>query len=129
MQIHTCMIVLVYVHMLCSCVQLHVYKLCSNVCHPPPHPSPPLFMCLCYNGIVYSSTSLILSAPMQHLLRTGWVRKGVKEPEDVAGHMYRMALMAFLFTPSCRTSGQPSVDRERCEWVCVGDTHTHTLLT
>lgn len=31
-----------------------------------------------------------------HLRRTGWVRSGVHDPERVAGHMYRMAVMALL---------------------------------
>ncbi len=31
------------------------------------------------------------------LKRTGWVRSGVRDPENVAGHMYRMAVMAMLF--------------------------------
>ena len=31
------------------------------------------------------------------LKRTGWVRAGVRDPERVAGHMYRMASMALLF--------------------------------
>ena len=33
----------------------------------------------------------------QHLKRTGWVDNSVTDPETVAGHMYRMAMMAFLF--------------------------------
>ena len=28
--------------------------------------------------------------------RTGWVDNNVKEPESVADHMYRMAIMTFL---------------------------------
>ena len=63
---------------------------------------------------------------MQHLPRTGWVRNGVTHPEDVAGHMHRMALMALLFTPSFHSHEQQSVDRERCVCVCVR-THTHTV--
>ena len=33
----------------------------------------------------------------KHLKRTGWVDNSVTDPETVAGHMYRMAMMAFLF--------------------------------
>ena len=33
---------------------------------------------------------------LQRLRRTGWVRCGVREPETVAGHMFRMAFMGFL---------------------------------
>jgi putative hydrolase of HD superfamily len=32
----------------------------------------------------------------QHLKRQGWVIKDVKEPETVAGHMYRMAVMSMV---------------------------------
>jgi len=33
---------------------------------------------------------------LQKLRRTGWLRSGVREPETVAGHMYRMAVMGAL---------------------------------
>ena len=33
---------------------------------------------------------------LQRLRRTGWVRCGVREPETVAGHMYRMGMMGYL---------------------------------
>ncbi|PRD29567.1 UNVERIFIED_CONTAM: hddc2 [Trichonephila clavipes] len=46
----------------------------------------------------------------KHLKRTGWVLRDVAECEDVAGHMYRMSIMAFLLDDgmSCQ------VNRERC---------------
>lgn len=28
--------------------------------------------------------------------RTGWVLKNVSDPETIAGHMYRMAMLSFL---------------------------------
>uniref|UniRef100_F1LCH7 5'-deoxynucleotidase HDDC2 n=1 Tax=Ascaris suum TaxID=6253 RepID=F1LCH7_ASCSU len=31
---------------------------------------------------------------LKHLKRTGWVRRNVPEPETVASHMYRMAMLA-----------------------------------
>jgi putative hydrolase of HD superfamily len=31
------------------------------------------------------------------LKRTGWVQSGIRDPERVAGHMFRMAVMAMLF--------------------------------
>ena len=34
---------------------------------------------------------------LTRLKRTGWVRSGVRDPETVAGHMFRMAVMAMLF--------------------------------
>ncbi|XP_014509343.1 HD domain-containing protein 2 homolog [Vigna radiata var. radiata] len=40
--------------------------------------------------------------------RTGWLRKGVKNPESIADHMYRMSLMA-LIAPDV-----PGFDRNKC---------------
>ncbi|XP_020103604.1 HD domain-containing protein 2-like isoform X3 [Ananas comosus] len=40
--------------------------------------------------------------------RAGWVRRGVREPESVADHMYRMGVMA-LVAPD-----MPGIDRDRC---------------
>ncbi|KAB7498181.1 HD domain-containing protein 2 [Armadillidium nasatum] len=34
---------------------------------------------------------------LKHLKRTGWVKKGINEPETVSGHMYRMAILSFFF--------------------------------
>ncbi|KAK9505970.1 hypothetical protein O3M35_009923 [Rhynocoris fuscipes] len=39
---------------------------------------------------------LELVGKLKHLPRKGWVLKNIKEPETVAGHMYRMAMMTFL---------------------------------
>lgn len=39
---------------------------------------------------------LELVARLKHLPRQGWVNHGIKSPESVAGHMYRMAMCAFL---------------------------------
>lgn len=65
-----------------------------------------------------------LCGELKHLKRTGWVANAVQNPETVAGHMYRMAMMCFLFksTPSNAPpppSGQLTacsghVDREKC---------------
>jgi len=41
-----------------------------------------------------------LLGKLKHLKRTGWVRKGVQEPETVACHMYRMAVLASLLDPA-----------------------------
>ena len=45
---------------------------------------------------------------LKDLKRTGWVRKRVKRPETVSGHMYRMALAAYAL------SAASGVDTERC---------------
>ncbi|XP_045131619.1 5'-deoxynucleotidase HDDC2-like isoform X1 [Portunus trituberculatus] len=44
---------------------------------------------------------------LKHLKRTGWVLRKVNEPETVSGHMYRMAIMSFLF------DDDDGVDRDR----------------
>ncbi|KAL5699821.1 hypothetical protein ACHQM5_030665 [Ranunculus cassubicifolius] len=41
--------------------------------------------------------------------RTGWVRRGIKEPESIADHMYRMGIMALISQEDI-----PGVDREKC---------------
>ena len=43
--------------------------------------------------------------------RTGWVYRGVKSPESVSDHMYRMAIMSFLLTG--REEGT-SINRDQC---------------
>ena len=48
----------------------------------------------------------------KHLKRTGWVNHKVSEPETVSGHMYRMAMMSFLFG----SKSNPSVDRDRYKY-------------
>lgn len=73
------------------------------------------FFKLCGNLKVGSLKHLVLSRMhfhiLQHLKRTGWVLRGVKEPESVASHTYRMAMMAFIFGGN---GVDPSVNRERC---------------
>ncbi|KAI0497014.1 hypothetical protein KFK09_023342 [Dendrobium nobile] len=59
-----------------------------------------------------SASSAIDFLSLCHRLKTtkraGWVRKGVREPESVADHMYRMSVMALIADYS------PDIDRERC---------------
>lgn len=33
---------------------------------------------------------------LKHMKRTGWVLKNISDPETIAGHMYRMAMLSFL---------------------------------
>ncbi|XP_033333715.1 5'-deoxynucleotidase HDDC2 [Megalopta genalis] len=33
---------------------------------------------------------------LKHMKRTGWVIRNVSDPETIAGHMYRMAMLSFL---------------------------------
>lgn len=37
-----------------------------------------------------------LVGKLKHLKRTGWVIRDIPEPETIAGHMYRMAMIALL---------------------------------
>lgn len=43
---------------------------------------------------------LTVCCVLQNIPRTGWVRRNVKQPETVAGHMYRMGVMAMLIPQS-----------------------------
>ncbi|XP_065897788.1 5'-deoxynucleotidase HDDC2-like isoform X2 [Dysidea avara] len=54
-----------------------------------------------------------LCGKLKHLPRTGWVLRGVPQPENVAGHMYRMAMMSLLFTSN------DGVDRDKCMRMCL----------
>lgn len=33
---------------------------------------------------------------LKHMKRTGWVKRNISDPETIAGHMYRMAMLSFL---------------------------------
>ena len=44
-------------------------------------------------------TFILKVSELTRLKRTGWVRMGIRNPETVAGHMFRMAVMAMLFEP------------------------------
>ncbi|XP_043717440.1 5'-deoxynucleotidase HDDC2-like [Telopea speciosissima] len=45
--------------------------------------------------------------------RKGWINHGIKGPESIADHMYRMALMALI------TGDLPGVNRERCIKIAI----------
>ncbi|KAG0463154.1 hypothetical protein HPP92_021630 [Vanilla planifolia] len=51
---------------------------------------------------------LSLCHRLKRTKRAGWVRRGVREPESVADHMYRMGVMALI------AKDIPGVDRDRC---------------
>ena len=42
------------------------------------------------------SPSVFFFPFLQHIKRTGWVKRDVKDPETISGHMYRMAVISFL---------------------------------
>ncbi|CAF1080854.1 unnamed protein product, partial [Brachionus calyciflorus] len=43
--------------------------------------------------------------------RSGWILRGIKEPESIADHMYRMSMMAFL--------APENLDRSKCIEMCL----------
>lgn len=46
-------------------------------------------------------------ACLQATKRRGWINHGIKRPESIADHMYRMALMALI------VGDLPGINRER----------------
>ena len=47
---------------------------------------------------------LLSLSRLQRLRRTGWVRCGVRQPETVAAHMFRMGLMGLMLAPDTQTA-------------------------
>ncbi|XP_031273675.1 HD domain-containing protein 2 homolog [Pistacia vera] len=69
-------------------------------------------------GVSSSSTSsavdfLTLCNRLKTTKRKGWINHGIKGPESIADHMYRMALMALI------AGDIPGVDRERCIKIAI----------
>lgn len=64
-----------------------------------------------------SPSSAIDFLTLCHRLKTtkrkGWINHGIKGPESIADHMYRMALMALI------TADIPGVNRERCIKIAI----------
>ncbi|GAA51740.1 HD domain-containing protein 2 [Clonorchis sinensis] len=52
---------------------------------------------------------LSMCGRLKHTVRTGWTRYDINQPESVADHMYRMALMATVIP----TSDQTGISVER----------------
>uniref|UniRef100_H2Y8K7 5'-deoxynucleotidase HDDC2 n=1 Tax=Ciona savignyi TaxID=51511 RepID=H2Y8K7_CIOSA len=57
---------------------------------------------------------LSLVGQLKRTKRSGWVLRGVNEPESVSDHMYRMAVMAMV----CKDASS-SLDRNRCIKLCL----------
>ncbi|XVE53394.1 hypothetical protein DITRI_Ditri02bG0200700 [Diplodiscus trichospermus] len=68
-------------------------------------------------SISSSTASAIDFLTLCHLLKTtkrkGWINHGIKGPESIADHMYRMALMALI------AGDLPGVNRERCIKIAI----------
>ncbi|TYI99974.1 hypothetical protein E1A91_A13G055800v1 [Gossypium mustelinum] len=64
-----------------------------------------------------TSASAIDFLTLCHSLKTtkrkGWINHGIKGPESIADHMYRMALMALI------AGDLPGVNRERCIKIAI----------
>ncbi|KAI3817145.1 hypothetical protein L1987_10934 [Smallanthus sonchifolius] len=64
-----------------------------------------------------SSSSTIDFLTLCHSLKTtkrkGWVNHGIKGPESIADHMYRMAIMALI------AGDLPGINRERCIKIAI----------
>ncbi|XP_053743969.1 HD domain-containing protein 2 isoform X1 [Synchiropus splendidus] len=65
-----------------------------------------MIICI-YNECKRKENTHILRVLLQRVPRTGWVYRGVKDPESVSDHMYRMAMMSLTIT-------DPTVDKNRC---------------
>ena len=63
---------------------------------------------------------------LQKLQRTGWVRCGVREPETVASHMYRMAMMGLLVEGPEAAMISLSHDMAEC---VIGDITPHCKVS
>ncbi|EEF47629.1 5'-deoxynucleotidase HDDC2 [Ricinus communis] len=68
-------------------------------------------------GSSSSSSSAIDFLTLCHRLKTtkrkGWINHGIKGPESIADHMYRMALMALI------AGDLPNLNRERCIKIAI----------
>ena len=64
-------------------------------------------------GVVMSNILkfMTLVGKLKSTKRTGWVNRGVKSPESVSDHMYRMAIMSFLLAGNENAS---NINREHC---------------
>ncbi|KAM0961449.1 hypothetical protein ACFX2J_020642 [Malus domestica] len=64
-----------------------------------------------------SASSAIDFLTLCHRLKTtkrkGWINQGIKGPESIADHMYRMALMSLI------AGGVPGLNRERCIKIAI----------
>lgn len=71
----------------------------------------------CPQASASSPSSAIDFLTLCHRLKTtkrkGWINHGIKGPESIADHMYRMALMALI------AGDLPGVNRERCIKIAI----------
>uniref|UniRef100_A0A0C9QL17 5'-deoxynucleotidase n=1 Tax=Wollemia nobilis TaxID=56998 RepID=A0A0C9QL17_9CONI len=56
---------------------------------------------------------LTLCQRLKSTKRTGWIKRGIKDPESIADHMYRMAAMALIGV------NMPGIDRDRCVKIAI----------
>lgn len=61
----------------------------------------------------YAIDFLTLCHSLKTTKRKGWINHGIKGPESIADHMYRMALMALI------AGDVPGLNRERCIKIAI----------
>lgn len=57
---------------------------------------------------------LTLVGQLKATKRTGWVKRGIKSPESVSDHMYRMSIICFLLGNQPTDTANPKLDKDRC---------------
>ena len=53
-----------------------------------------------------------LMGKLKELSRTGWIRKGIKNPETVAAHSHGVSMLVLLFAPA-------HLDKEKCLKIAI----------
>lgn len=57
---------------------------------------------------------LTLVGQLKATKRTGWIKRGIKSPESVSDHMYRMSIICFLLGNQPNDTAAPKLDKDRC---------------
>ncbi|CAM8912878.1 unnamed protein product [Rhodiola kirilowii] len=65
------------------------------------------------SSAAYAINFLTLCHSLKTTKRKGWINHGIKGPESIADHMYRMALMSLI------AGDMPGVNRERCIKIAI----------
>ncbi|WOK95040.1 HD domain-containing protein 2 [Canna indica] len=93
--------------------RLHPFRRISHrtvrMASPDPSASPPSSATAPAASAASSAVDFLsLCHRLKTTKRAGWVRRGVREPESVADHMYRMGIMSLVFEDI------PGINRDRC---------------
>ncbi|KAK8567238.1 hypothetical protein V6N13_105216 [Hibiscus sabdariffa] len=85
-------------------VSVHSKKPCSGKSATTPETDSPTASAIDFLTLCHS---------LKTTKRKGWINHGIKGPESIADHMYRMALMALI------AGDLPGVNRERCIKIAI----------